>query len=86
MNKQTFENVKAILTTHRFYANETDYSLSLTGYSHDDFEYYRINVYSNNERGSFHDGFASFFCQVADIAGCSCSFRSENNVCICAFY
>ena len=86
MNKQTFENVKTILTTHRTYSNETDYSLSLNDYTHDDFEYYRIVVYSNNECGSFHDGFASFFCQVADITSCSCSFRSENNVCVCAFY
>lgn len=86
MNKQTFENVKTVLTTHRYYANETDYSLSLSGYSYDDFEYYRIEVYSNNKSGSFHDGFASFFCNVAKIAGCSCSFRSENNVCICVFY
>lgn len=86
MKKQTFENVKTILTTHRTYGNETDYSLSLADYSSEGFEYYRINVYSNSERGSFHDGYASFFCQVAEIAGCSCSFRSENNVCICAFY
>jgi len=86
MNKQTFENVKTVLTTHRYYANETDYSLSLNNHSFDDFEYYRIEVYSNNERGSFHDGFASFFCNVAKIVGCSCSFRSENNVCVCVFY
>lgn len=86
MNKQTFENVKTILTTHRYYANETDYSLSLSEHTFDDFEYYRITVYSNNERGSFHDCFASFFCKVTAIAGCSCSFRSVNNVCVCVFY
>lgn len=86
MNKQTFENVKNILTTHRCYANECDYSLSLYGHIFDDFEYYRIDVYSNNNQGSFHDGFAMFFCQVAEIAGCSCSFRSVNNVCVCKFY
>lgn len=86
MNKQTFENVKAILTSHHVYANGTDYSLSLTGHSFDDFEYYRIDVYSNNERGSFHDGFASFFCQVAEVACCACTFRSVNNVCVCAFF
>lgn len=86
MNKQTFENVKTILTTHRVYANETDYSLSLAGNTWGDYEYFRINVYSNSERGSFHDGFASFFCHVAEIAGCSCSFMSVNNVCVCKFY
>ena len=86
MNKQTFELVKTILTTHPTWANDTDYSISLANYSSDDFEYYRISVYSNSERGSFHDGFASFFCQVAEVAGCACSFRSENNVCVCFFY
>lgn len=86
MNKQTFENVKAILTTHTSWANDTDYSLSMTGWTYDDFEYYRIEVYPNNERGSFHDGFASFFCQVASVIGCSCSFGSVNNVCVCKFY
>lgn len=86
MKQQTFENVKTILTTHRYYANDTDYSLSLYGYTDDDFEYYRIEVYSNNAFGSFHDGFASFFCQVARVTGCSCSFRSVNNVCVCRFY
>lgn len=86
MNKQTFDKVKAILTTHRTWANGTDYSLSMTRCTFDDFEYYRIEVYSNNDRGSFHDGFASFFCHVADDAGCSCSFGSVNNVCVCKFY
>lgn len=86
MNKQTFENVKNILTTHRYYANESDYSLSLSEHTFDDFEYYRIDVYSNDNHGSFHDGFAMFFCEVARIAGCACSFRSENNVCVCKFY
>lgn len=86
MDKQTFEIVKTILTTHRWYAIETDYSLSLSGNTTDDFGYYRIDVYPNNEIGSIHDGFASFFCQVAKIACCNCSFRSENNVCVCKFY
>ena len=86
MDKQTFEHVKNILTSHHVYANGTDYSLSLSGRTYDDFEYNRIEVYSNNARGSFHDGFAMFFCQVAEIACCSCSFRSENNVCVCNFY
>lgn len=86
MDKKTFENVKAILTTNPSWANDTDYSLSMTGYTYDDFEYYRIEVYPNNDRGSFHDGFASFFCKVAYVTGCSCSFRSENNVCVCRFY
>lgn len=86
MNKQTFEHVKTILTTHRIYANETEYSLSIASFSHDDFEYYRIGVYSNSEHGSFHDGSASFFCHVAQVAGCACAFRSENNVCVCFFY
>lgn len=86
MNKQTFEHVKAILTSNHWLANGTDYSLSLSGYAHDDFEYFRIEVYPNNERGSFSDYFASFFCRVADITKCSCSFRSENNVCVCRFF
>lgn len=86
MNKQTFEHVKTILTTHQTWANGIDYSLSLIGITFDDFEYYRIVAYPNNDRGSFHDGFALFFCQVAEIAGCACSFRSENNVCVCNFY
>ena len=33
-----------------------------------------------------HDGFAMFFCQVAEICGCSCSFKSINDVCVCCFY
>lgn len=86
MDRQTFEAVKTILTTHRWRANDTYYSLSLSGNTYDDFEYYRIDVYPNNEMGFFHDGFASFFCQVAEITCCSCSFRSENNVCVCNFY
>lgn len=86
MNKQTFEHVKTILTTHPAWANDTDYSISLSGTTFDDFEYYRIVVYPNNDRGSFHDGFASFFCRVAEVASCSCSFQSENNVCVCRFY
>ncbi|MBQ8628705.1 MAG: hypothetical protein IJ421_04435 [Prevotella sp.] len=86
MNKQTFENVKNILTSHHVYANGTDYSLSFSEHTFDDFEYYRIEVYSNYNHGSFHDGFAMFFCEVARIAGCACSFRSENNVCVCNFY
>lgn len=86
MNKQTFENVKSALTTHPYYANDTNYSLSITNHSLGHFEYYRIEVYSNYERGSFHDGFASFFCRVAELAGCTCSFRSVNNVCVCAFF
>lgn len=86
MNKQTFDQVKAILTTHRYWANDSYYSLSLQSITIYDDGYYRIEVYSNNERGSFHDGFASFFCQVADVTGCSCSFGSVNNVCVCKFY
>lgn len=86
MNKQTFEHVKTILTTHPLWANDNDYSLSLFETAFDDFEYYRIVAYPNNDRGSFHDGFASFFCHVAEVVGCSCSFRSENNVCVCRFY
>lgn len=86
MNKQTFEHVKTILTTHPIWANDTDYSLSLTEHTYDEFEYYRIEVYPNNARGSFHDGFAMFFCQVAEVTGCSCSFASEHGACVCRFY
>lgn len=78
--------VKKILTTHPTWSNETDYSLSLHHSSFDDFEYYRIEVFSNHPSGSFHDGYAMFFCQVAEICHCSCSFRSINNVCVCKFY
>lgn len=86
MNKQTFENVKAILTSNHWLANGTDYSLSISDYQSKDFEFFRIVVYPNNERGSFNDYFASFFCRVADITECNCSFRSENGVCVCRFY
>lgn len=86
MNKKTFEMVKQILTTHPSWSNDTDYSLSLQDVSFDDFEYFRIEVFSNCPFGSFHDGFAKFFCQVAEICGCSCSFKSKNNVCVCCFY
>lgn len=86
MNKQTFEMVKSILTTHCTYSNETDYSLSLIDRSYADFEYLSIDIYSNSTFGSFHDGYASFFCKVADICGCSVSFKSINNVCVAHFY
>ena len=86
MNKQTFEHVKKILTTHRVYANGINYSLSIHALCGRHISYYRIEVYSNYAHGSFHNGYASFFCHVAEICGCSCSFASVNNVCVCEFY
>lgn len=86
MTKETFEMVKQILTTHPTWSNDTDYSLSLQDCSFDDYEYFRITVFSNSPKGSFHDGFAMFFCQVAEVCGCACSFRSINDVCVCCYY
>lgn len=86
MKKETYEMVKQILTTHPIWSNDTDYSLSLVHVSFEDFEYRRINVFSNSPKGSFHDGYAMFFCQVAEICNCHCSFRSVNDVCVCSFY
>ena len=86
MTKRNFEMVKQILTTHPVWANDTDYSLSLINVSFEEFDYFRIIVFPNSPSGSFHDGFASFFCHVAEVCGCACSFRSENNVCVCKFY
>ncbi len=86
MKRETFEMVKSILTTHQCWANGTDYSLSLQELVFDDFEYYRIECYPNGTTKSFHDGFASFFCNVAQICNCSCSFRAVNDTCVCYFY
>lgn len=86
MDKQTFKSVKTFLTTHPVWSNGCDYSLSLIETTLGDFEYYRIVVYPNGATGSFHDCFASFFCQVAEVTGCSCSFTSRHNVCVCRFY
>lgn len=86
MTKETFEMVKQILTTHKTWSNETDYSLSLTHVSFEEFKYFRINVFPNSPKGSFHDGFAMFFCQVAEVCHCNCSFKSINDVCVCSFY
>lgn len=86
MTKETFEMVKQILTTHPVWSNDTDYSLSLIHVSFDDFEYRRIEVFPNRPNGSFHDGYAMFFCQVAEICGCHCSFKSINDVCVCCYY
>lgn len=85
MDKKTFDTVKTILTTHRIYANSIYYSLSLNGGCYGDIEYYNIDVYSNSPRGSFHSGYATFFCQVAEVAGCHCYFKSVNGVCVCRF-
>lgn len=86
MTKETFEMVKQILTTHHTWSNETDYSLSLIHVSFDDFEYRRIVVFPNSPKGSFHDGYAMFFCQVAEVCNCNCSFKSINDVCVCCYY
>lgn len=85
MDKKTFDNVKTILTTHRVYANDTYYSLSLEVNWFGLNDYCTIDVYSNSASGSFHDGEASFFCEVANIAGCHCYFKSVNGVCVCRF-
>lgn len=86
MNKQTFKIVKDYLTTHCTWSNGTYYSLNLIETTFGDFEYYRIIVYPNSAIGSFHDGYASFFCHVAEVTGCSCSFASQHGVCVCRFY
>lgn len=86
MKRETFEMVKSVLTTHRYYANETDYSLSISEGTIGDYEYYRIVCYPNGPAQSFHSGFASFFVQVAEVCCCSCSFRAVNDTCICVFY
>lgn len=86
MTKTTFENLKKILTSHRVYANGTDYSLSLYETIWDDFEYRYIMCFPNSHIGSFHDGYARFFCEVADILGCSCSFSSVHGVCVVKFH
>lgn len=86
MTKRSFEMVKQILTTHPTWSNDTAYSLSIIHLSLWDFEYRRIKVFSNSPKGSFHDGYAMFFCQVAETCGCGCSFESINDVCVCCFY
>lgn len=85
MDKKTFDLVKTILTTHRIYANSIYYSLSLKEHWLGLHDYNLIDVYTNSASGSFYDGEASFFCQVAEVAGCHCHFKSMNNVCVCRF-
>lgn len=86
MTKENFEMVKKILTTHPVWSNDTDYSLSLVHVHFDNFEYLRIVVFPNRPNGSFHDGYAMFFCQVAEICNCRCYFKSINDVCVCCYY
>lgn len=86
MKRETFEMVKSVLTSHRVWANETDYSLSLFETEFEGFEYYRIECYPNGAAKSFHDEYASFFCHVAQVCNCSCSFRAINDTCVCYFY
>lgn len=86
MTKTTFENLKKVLTSDNVYAAGVDYSISLYEVCFSDFEYRGITVFSNRPDGSFHDGFARFFCEVANVLGCACSFRSKHGVCVCKFY
>ena len=86
MTKTTFENLKGILTSDHTYAAGTSYSLSLSEHVYDDFEYRTITCFSNRSNGSFHDGFARFFCEVAHLLDVSCSFRSLHGVCVVRFY
>lgn len=86
MTKTNFENLKKVLTSDHVYAADVRYSLSLCEIIYEDFEYRSITVFSNRPDGSFHDGFARFFCEVANVLGIACSFRSQNGVCVCRFY
>lgn len=86
MDKTTFENLKKVLTSDLVYAADVRYSLSLYEICYEDFEYRSITVFSNRPDGSFHDGFARFFCEVAHVLGVACSFRSRLGVCVCRFY
>lgn len=86
MTKTTFENLKKILTSDRAYAANTDYSVSLCEAIYDDFEYRSIDCFPSSPTGSFHDGFARFFVEIASVLQCSCSFKSKHGVCIAHFY
>lgn len=86
MDKKTFENLKKVLTSNRAYAASTSYSLSLSEMVWGDYVYRTITIFSNYEDGSFHDGYARFFAEVASVLGCNCSFRSKHGVCVCRFY
>lgn len=86
MTKTIFENLIKVLTSDNVYAADVCYSLSLCEICYKDFEYRSLTVFSNRPDGSFHDGYARFFCEVANVLGCACSFRSKHGVCICKFY
>lgn len=86
MTKAKYLQVLQILTNHPIYSLEHDYSLSLHNESFEEYERFTIELFSNNSYGSFHDGFARFFCEVASVVCVSLSFRSKHGVCICRFY
>lgn len=86
MTKETFEKIFKVLTSHNIYSNGTDYSISLYESIWEDFEYRTITCFPNSAVGSFHNGYARFFCDIAAIYDCSCSFRSKHNVCVVKFY
>lgn len=86
MTKTTFENLKKILTSNHPYAAGTYYSVSLCEVISDDWEYRSIDCFPSNSTGSFHDGFARFFVDIASVLHCSCSFKSQYGVCVAHFY
>ena len=86
MTKTTFENLKKVLTSDHVYAAGTSYSISLHETVWRDFDYRYVMCFPNSANGSFHDGYARFFCEVADLLGCCCSFRSLHGVCVAKFH
>lgn len=86
MTKNQYLQVLQVLTNHPVYSPEQDYSLSLHNESFGKYECYTIELFSNKSYGSFHDGFASFFCEVAKVLNVSLRFKSKHGVCICRFY